>query len=37
MVAYGKNFFHIFERRMTAFAVFKPVMIWQKTQNDELT
>jgi hypothetical protein len=25
MVAYGKNFFHIFERRMTATAVNLPV------------
>jgi hypothetical protein len=31
------NFYHISERRMTAYAVFNPVMTWQKIQNGDLT
>jgi hypothetical protein len=34
---FGTFFPYSFEPRMSAIAVFKPVMIWQKIQTDERT
>jgi hypothetical protein len=36
MVAYGKHFSHIFEQRMSPYAVLKPVIIWQKYNTTTL-